>query len=302
MSSATRVRCAVPAKARLGECPLWSQSEGVLYWVDIDGKAVHRFDPRSLRNETRTIGARPGSIGLTAQPGRLLLGSEDSLGVLDWASGRTIPWIELDSVGPGVRLNDGRCDPAGRYWTGSMYDPASANRFDGCLYRIEPDGSSEAVRRQVGVANGIAFSPDGSTMYFADTLRDTVWSFDYDVATGSATNEQVFLDFSNLPGRPDGACVDESGCYWVACVFGWAVARVTPAGDVDRVIELPVEKPTMPAFGGDGLRTLFVTSIGDGGPIEIAETQQEPGGLFALEPGVAGLPEPVFAGPLPKAL
>jgi sugar lactone lactonase YvrE len=133
-------------------------------------------------------------------------------------------------------------------------------------------------------------------MYFADTPRQTVWAYDYDVATGDARNERVFIDFTGLPGRPDGACVDQDGCYWIACVGGWAVIRVTPDGAVDRRIDLPVQKPTMPAFGGPGLETLFVTSIGAGGSSPMAPGQHDPGGLFAIETGARGLVEPRFGG------
>jgi len=164
------------------------------------------------------------------------------------------------------------------------------------LHRMDPDGASETVRRGVGVSNGLAFSPDGTTMYHADTLCDTVWAYDYDPTTGERGRERVFTDFADLPGSPDGACVDAAGCYWVACVFGWAVARLTPDGDVDRIIELPVEKPTMPAFGGPGLDTLFVTSIGGGGTHEVAPDQPEAGRLMTIEVGATGIVEPTFGG------
>lgn len=295
MSSRTAISCLLPAAAELGECPVWSPGEDKLYWVDISGRTIHRYQPASGHDDVREISTRPGSIALTSEPGHLLVASEDFIGYFDWESSELTTWFALDSVLPEVRLNDGRCDPAGRFWVGSMYEPSSANRFEGQLYQIEADGTHTVIRRQVGVANGLAFSPDGAIMYFADTLRETVWSYEYDIETGSIRNETVFTDFADLPGKPDGACVDESGCYWVACVYGWAVARLSPKGAVDRIIEMPVEKPTMPAFGGSDLDILFVTSIrgraedGDRG-------QADSGGLFALEPGVAGLPEPRFAG------
>jgi len=166
----------------------------------------------------------------------------------------------------------------------------------GLLHRVEADGTAVTVRSGIGVANGLAFAPDGRTMYFADTHRDTVWSYDFDIATGAATNERVFLDFGPLPGRPDGACIDEGGCYWIACVYGSMVLRVTPAGSIDRRIVVPVTKPTMPAFGGLDLSTLFITSIGGGGSHAIDPAQPDAGGLFAIDVGVRGLPEPRFAG------
>jgi sugar lactone lactonase YvrE len=151
------------------------------------------------------------------------------------------------------------------------------------------------IQSGVGVSNGLAFSPDGAVMYWADTTRDLVWAYDYDAASGMRRNERVFLDFSSLPGRPDGACVDETGCYWVACVYGWSLLRATPAGAVDRIIELPVEKPSMPAFGGSDLDTLYLTSISTGGSVPLAPGQPWAGGLLALVPGVKGLAEPLFA-------
>ena len=290
------VECVVPGGALLGECPVWSGREGLLYWVDIEGRAIHRYDPARGVDEQRPVPGRPGSIALTADPGQLLVAAENRLAFFDWGREAWTEWVVLEPEGTGNRLNDGRCDPAGRFWVGSMFDPAAAGRFSGILHRVAPDGEAMAVRRKVGVANGLAFSPDGGTMYWADTARETVWAYDYDVATGAALRERVFLDFGPLPGRPDGACVDQDGCYWIACVHGWAVLRVRPDGVVDRRIELPVEKPTMPAFGGSDLRTLFVTSIGRGGSAPGAPGQREAGGLFALEPGTGGLPEPSFGG------
>ncbi len=284
----------VQAQALLGECPLWSDLEERLYWVDIDGRAIHRYDPASNVDEQRSVPGRPGSIALTSEAGRLLVAIEQSLAFFEWESGSCRPWMPLEPEGTGNRLNDGRCDRAGRFWVGSMFDPAASRRFTGMLHRVDPDGRLATMRTGVGVANGLAFSPDGSTMYFADTLRQTVWAYDYDMTSGDPRNERVFLDFSGLPGGPDGACVDQDGCYWIACVYGWAVLRVTPQGAIDRRIDLPVEKPTMPAFGGPGLSTLFVTSIGEGGSRPSTPGQRDPGGLFAIDTGTRGLAEPRF--------
>jgi len=290
----TSVDVAVPAQAALGECPLWSPDDGRLYWVDIDGRLIHRFDPSAGRDEQRQVSGRPGSLARTMDPNRLLLAVENETAWFDWETGGTTPWLRLESAGTGNRLNDGRTDAAGRFWVGSMYERAADRRFTGQLHRIDPDGSVLTVRHNVGVANGLAFDPDLSRMYFADTLHDMVWRYDYEPETGAARNETPFIDFSDLPGRPDGACVDAEGGYWVAAVYGWAVLRFTPDGVLDRTIELPVQAPTMPAFGGSDLRTLFVTSIGRGGSIELSPDQHEAGGLFAIDTGVAGRVEPAF--------
>ncbi len=280
----------------LGECPVWERAANRLWWVDIDGRLVRRFTPSTGAFEKRELPGRPGSFALTKHADRLLVAMENQVGWFDWVDGSWDPWRDLESGETGNRLNDGRCDPAGRLWVGSMYERASAGRFTGMLHRVETTGEVFTDRFNIGVSNGLAFSPSGDTMYFSDTLRETIWTYHYDVETGRRSDERVFNDFADLPGRPDGACIDTDGCYWVACVYGWAVARLTPKGRVDRVIELPVEKPTMPAFGGSALDTLFVTTIGEDGSHPASPGQPEAGHLFALDVGARGLPEPRFAG------
>ena len=279
------------APHQLGECPLWDERLGVLYVIDIDGRCVQRFDPSADAWETRPLAGRPGSIAITPDPTVLLVATEDDIGWLSWGSGAFEDWITVDTGGASNRLNDGAVSRDGRFWVGSMHEDATDT--SGLLYRIDGDATVHQERSQVGVPNGLAFSPNGSTMYFADTLRDTVWAFDYDMDSGVAARERVFLDFADLPGRPDGATVDVDGCYWIACVFGNAIARITPAGAVDRVIELPVDKPTKPAFGGTALDVLFVTSIGGGGSHR--ESARPNGQLIAIDVGVSGLPEPILS-------
>jgi sugar lactone lactonase YvrE len=289
-----KVECVLPAAAELGECPVWSPEEGLLYWVDIDGRAVHAFDPAQGTDRKWQLEVRPATVARTSEPTRLLVAAENEIGWLNLDTGALTPWVKLEESQEGVRLNDGRCDPAGRLWVGGMFVPTSAMRFEAYLHRVEPDGSFSTVRDKVGCANGSAFSHDGSVMYWADTLHSLVWAYDYDVDTGEQHNERVFLDFDPLPGKPDGACVDADGCYWIACVGGGAVARITPRGDVDRIVAVPVIRPTMPAFGGPNLDTLYVTSIGVRDPDQ--DGPGDHGGIFAFQPGVQGLPEPIFGG------
>ncbi|WP_420612579.1 SMP-30/gluconolactonase/LRE family protein [Candidatus Spongiisocius sp.] len=285
---------AVRAGALLGECPLWSPEESVLYWEDIDGRLVHRYDPETGIDETRSIPGRPGSMVRTGQAGRLLIAAENELVWFDWESGTVTPWVTLETPGTGNRLNDGRTDPAGRYWVGSMYEVAADRRFTGQLYRIEGDGSFSVIRREVGVPNALSFDPERDRMYFADSLHSTIWAYDYDLDTGTARNETVFTEFSGLPGRPDGACVDSEGCLWVAAVHGGAVLRFAPDGRLDRRIDVPVTKPTMTAFGGRDLGTLFVTSIGGGGS-HPPTGQPGDGDLLAIDAGATGVPDAPFA-------
>lgn len=280
---------------QLGECPLWDPRMGQLYSIDIDGRTVHRTQPATGATASRHLTGRPGSIALTSDPGVLLVAVEDQLGWLDWETGALTTWLPLATGGPHNRLNDGACDRSGRFWVGSMHEDASEST--GLLHRVLDSGRSSVIRRNTGVPNGLAFSPDGGAMYYADSLARTVWAFDYDSSTGEPSSERVLTDFDGLPGTADGATVDEDGCYWIACVFGSAVARITPSGDIDRLVELPIDKPTKPAFGGTDLDVLFVTSIGGGGSHERPDDPGLSGRLIAIDVGVRGVHEPIHAGP-----
>lgn len=290
-----RVEVAVAAGAMLGECPVWSGAEQVLYWIDIDGRRIHRFDPVSGNDAQRTVGGRPGSIGLTPERGRLLLAAEHEAGDFQWETGAVEPWIQLEPAGTGNRMNDGRVDPAGRFWVGSMFERTAERRSTGMLHRVDADGTVTTHRRGVGVSNSLAFAPDGATMYWSDTPTSTVWSHDYDPETGQPGPARLFADFADLPGRPDGACVDDSGAVWIACVSGGALVRIAPDGALDRVVSVPVASPTMPAFGGADLGSLFVTSIGSSTSVSAPANAPLDGAVLALDVGVRGVPEPVFA-------
>jgi len=294
------------APARLGEGPLWSAGEQVLYWIDIDGRAIHRYDPSTDTDDQRSTPGRPGSLALTTRPGTLLVATEAEAVWFDWATGATRPFVDLEEPGAGIRMNDGRTDPAGRFLAGSMFEDTGAGRFVGTLHAIEADGSTRAVRRAVGVSNGLAFDPDRGLMYWADTPTRQVLKWDYDADSGTATNERFFFDYETVEGKPDGACVDADGFYWSASVRGWALTRVAPDGSVERRIELPVELPTMPCFGGPNLDLLFVTSIStgsadDGDPVDVARRRGvAPGSLLVIDlaaQGIQGRLDAPFAGP-----
>jgi len=293
------VEVAVAEPAELGECPLWSANEQLLYWIDIDGHAVHRYDPSSGLDDTCSLPARPGSMALTATTGRLLVAMEHELVWLDWSSGQIEPFVGLEEPGVGIRLNDGRTDPAGRFIVGSMFEDTKAAKRVGSLHEVSADRSTRVLRSEVGTANGLGFDTDRGRMYFADTPTERVVMWDYDDAAGERINERTFFDYSTIEGKPDGACVDADGCYWSASVYGWAVTRITPDGSVDRRIELPVHKPSMPAFGGPDLSTLFVTSIGGGGTVASTPGRDgvAPGALLAIDlssEGISGRLDPLF--------
>ncbi len=192
------------------------------------------------------------------------------------------------------RFNDGRCDRRGRFFAGSMHEPRT--RDAGVLWRFDTLGVATAIAGGVTVANGLAWSPDDRLMYWADTFTQRIWTFDYDIDSGTVANRRLWLDAaSNAVGFPDGAAVDAEGCYWSARYMGGAVVRFTPDGRVDRVIEVPTERVTMCAFGGADLRTLYITTAWN--RMTDAERAADPhaGGLFAIDAGVTGLPEPRFA-------
>ena len=285
--------------AALGESPVWCPEEVILYWVDIDSKTIHRHDPATGTHGTRSIDGRPGSIALTSTPGRLLIASEHRLLELDWDTGAVTPFVDLEAASTGNRLNDGCCDSSGRFVVGSMYADTNAGRTTGTLHRIHHSGKVETLRTHIGVTNGLAFDTTRNRMYFSDTPTEQVLVFDYEPSTGALSNQRLFFDYHKYPGKPDGACVDADGCYWSASVYGWALLRITPDGDVDCRIELPIQKPSMPCFGGANLDTLFVTTIGVGGtiPSEPGRDGFEPGATLAIEGlGVKGIVEPRFAG------
>lgn len=289
------VTCVVAADALLGECPLWVADENVLFWIDIDGRTLHRHAPDGA-DRSYALPARPGSIANTTVPGVLLMSMEHTIGWFDTTDGTFRFWRALEEGGTGNRLNDGRTDGAGRFWVGSMWATGKDRRFTGRLHRVEADGSATTTRRNIGVSNGLAFSPDHGTMYFADSLHQVVWAYDYDVGTGEATNERVFVDYEHRPGAPDGACVDAEGHYWSAAVFGWSINRFDPAGNLVQTIDLPVQKPTMPAFGGPNLDRLYVTTIGDRPEDPPCPGQTSPGGLFLIDVDSVGLTDAPFAG------
>lgn len=277
----------------LGECPVWNSEESALYWEDIEGRVIHRFDSATDSFERRDLPGRPGSFAQSPQRGTLTVAMDTSLVHLDWATGDTDTVLQIEDPTNGNRLNDGRCDPSGRFVVGTMWPEPDHKKYNGALYRIDTDGSVDTLETDVGIPNGLVFDPERKRMYWADTFRATVWVWDYDVDTGERSNKRVFFDYraSGARGLPDGACLDADGCYWSASVNGWALTRITPNGDVDMVIDVPVAMPTMPAFGGSDLSTIYVTSINGGEVDETRSAGVPAGALLAVHAGVEGVPE-----------
>jgi len=290
----------VDARNATGESPVWRSDEQALYWVDIPARALHRW---SANGHAQWVGNEMlACIASRADmPGQWIAGMESGLFSLKPEADGTLtasPLATVEHAAPAMRFNDGRCDRQGRFVAGTMALDMSLAQRTGCLYSYGGDGVGTAPLRQLLddfiVPNGLAFSPDGRTMYLSDSHPSvqTIWAFDYDTETGTPSNRRVFVDMNPLPGRPDGAAMDADGCYWICGNDAGLIHRFTPEGRLDRSLEVPVKKPSMCAFGGPKLDTLFVTSIRPGGDLS---DQPLAGGLFALRPGTQGIAEPMFA-------
>jgi sugar lactone lactonase YvrE len=282
--------CVLDARANLGECPIWSSREQVLYWVDINAPALHRFDPATGLDTTMPM---PESIGCFAlrRTGGFVVALRSGIWIAssDGSLERKIVAAPYDPARH--RFNDGRCDPQGRLFAGSMNERRDA--ASGALYRLNADGSLTEVIAGITISNGLAWSPDGRTMYHADTPAHTVRAYDYDLSTGTPANPRTFANWLGETDRPDGAAVDSAGNYWSAFYRGGKIVQVSWRGDIIGEYPIPAMCPTMCAFGGADLKTLYVTTARQmREPEELARLPQS-GGVFAMHVDVPGLPEPL---------
>jgi sugar lactone lactonase YvrE len=276
------------ARCSVGENPLYDIARNRLYWIDVrETPAIHALDVTSGAELHWPMREDIGSIALAGGT-RLLAGLRSGFALFDTADASLLPLHDPEPHLPANRLNDGRCDPAGRYWCGSM-NPESASA-DGSVYVLEPDGRCRHVLGDLLTPNGIAWSPEGDRMYLADTRRGLIWCFGYDVRDGRLGERRVFADLGALPGGPDGATVDEEGFLWSAQFDGGCVIRFAPDGRIDRLLRLPVARPTACGFGGDDWRTLFVTTGTRGLDAHALREQPLAGRVLALDVGVRGLP------------
>ncbi|KUM81123.1 SMP-30/gluconolactonase/LRE family protein [Streptomyces sp. ISL-22] len=282
--TATAYEVAVRAEAELGEGPTWDPERGRLIWIDILGSRIHTYDPvsgaRTVRTTPQHIGAVKPRTG-----GGLVLNLRDGVGLLD--ADDTFRWLHHEPV-PGRRANDAAVAPDGSLWAGTMrYDEAPGG---GTLSRITGDGSVEVILDDVAVSNGTGWSPDGRLMYYIDSPTRRIDVFDY--ADGRAVNRRPLVEIEEGAGFPDGLTVDADGCVWVALWEGAAVRRYTPAGELDRVIPLPVPRVTACAFAGPGLTDLYITTarVGLTSPPPLA------GSLLVVPGAGKGLAQPAFAG------
>lgn len=281
------------ARADLGEAPSWDADAGDLIWVDITGGVVHRFDPGTERDEAFEVG-QPVGAAVPTSSGRLALAANSGFLVLDPATGEIEQIVELEEAQPGTGMNDGKCDPAGRFWAGTK--DVEGGRALGSLYRLDADHRLTKVLTGVTISNGLGWSPDHRTMYYIDSPTYRIDAFDYDITSGTVSNRRSHVEIPRSWGLPDGMTVDEQGFLWVAFWGGSAVRRIAPDGRVDAVVRFPVTQVTSCAFVGPDLSDLFVTSARSGLTDAALNEQPLAGGLFRVRPGVRGLRSPRFAG------
>jgi sugar lactone lactonase YvrE len=291
-STKPRIEAIANTTDRLGETPLWDADANELSWIDIETSRLHRLlDGRAGKPATHAIEVEYLGCQALAGTSRRLVATDRRLQFLDLATGALAPFVSIDEEGD-TRLNDGRVDAHGRLWIGTM-DKGLKSRV-GSLYRVDPDGTVERMFSDTIVSNGIAFSPDGRTMYFTDTRRHLSFAFDLDLDDGRISNRRLFADYSKTGERPDGACVDVDGCLWAAFFAGGRVVRYTPDGHVDQAIELPVTNPTCVCFGGPQLKTLFVTTARKFMSESALAAEPLAGAVLAIEGVGQGVPEHSF--------
>ena len=275
----------------LGESPVWDPESGSLFWVDIAGRKVRRLHLASGKEETWSTPSLVGSIGL-APNGRLVMGLQDGFYLLQLATGAIEPIARLDSPHPHMRLNDGKTDRSGRFICGGMGLHGDAL---GALHRLTAPGKLETLATGIRISNAICFSPAGDRLYFADSLARKIMVYDYTRNGTELGAPRLFFDTESLGSVPDGATVDSDGHVWVALVEAGKIARISPQGEVVAVLEVPVEFPTCPAFGGDTMDVLFVTSIRDSGSGRMVSSHPDAGVLLAISGlGVRGIADARF--------
>lgn len=280
--------------AGIGESPAWSDPEQALFWIDIESCQINRFDPSSGENRVWDLPTTPGCFVFRGGGGAIIP-CQDGIYDLDFADG-TLRCLEKAPFDPAIwRFNDGKCDRQGRLWVGSMpLTLEEIGEIKGTLYRY--DGAEILATMNIDIPNGLAFSPDGETMYRAESLQRKIYAYDYDAKVGTFSNERIFAEFTPELGFPDGATVDSGGGYWVALANGESgghVARIKPDGELDFYLDTPVSSPLMVAFGGPNFSTLYITSG------KYLASASHPnfelcGSIFAVETDYCGIAESIF--------
>ncbi len=289
------------AIALLGECPLWSVRDQALYWVDISGRAIHRFKPADHTETRWPAPSEPGCIAL-AEAGGLIAALRAGFFRFDPDGGEFLKIAEAPYDPASFRFNDGRCDAAGRFFAGAMFEPRTAEHAS--MYVLDKGQVREAWGPKQGwgvkVSNGLAFSADGCWAFQSDTPNHVVYQFEFDQVAGRASHRRIFAERPAnrtdpaYGGRPDGAAIDAEGCYWSAQFEGGQVLRFSPGGEVIGRVGVAARRTTMVAFGGDKLQTMYITTAREGATPDELTGFPHAGKLFAIDLPVAGRAEPLY--------
>lgn len=286
-----KAQCVVDSGNTLGECPLWSPSEACLYWIDVATPGIWRYAPSSGRIDKWALPKPPGAIALH-HGGGLLVALRRGFGRFDPRSGVLSP-IEVPGLALGdERFNDGRVDRRGRFWVGTL--DRRLREPVGRLYRFDPAHVLQAEDHGFVLSNGIAWSPDGGRMYFAETSSRQVYEYRYDAESGRLADRRCFADVGPGHGGPDGLCVDAEGNVWVTLFERSVINMYRPDGRPGACVRLPVRRPTSCTFGGPDMRTLYITSARIGLSDSELQEQAQAGGVWAVEVAQTGQTENVF--------
>jgi L-arabinonolactonase len=277
-------------RALVAESPTWSASEHALYWLDGRKDTIYRIDVNSGARSSWTTPAKVNALGLRAAGG-LIVALKSGIATLDIATGAFDHLVTPAPYTDAMRMNDGKVDCAGRFWFGTMHDDAAD--ASGYIYRLDPNGTLTTIDAGYTIPNGFAWSPDERTMYLADSQLRTIYAYDFDATSGEARNRRPFAQTAEGT-MPDGATIDADGYLWSANVGGWGIARFAPDGALDRRLEVPVQRPTSVIFGGDDLRTLYITTASRRLTPEALAAQPLAGAILAVRLDVPGLPAHSF--------
>jgi sugar lactone lactonase YvrE len=279
-------------KALLGEGPIWNHETQQLYWVDIEKRQLHLYTPTTGEDTYFNTGQRVGTV-VPIENGGALVALQNGIHSMDLSDGSL--QLIVNPLDEEVRFNDGKCDPLGRFWVGSMH--LQAKDYAAALYMLDSQQQLQQKIDSVTISNGIIWSLDNQTMYYIDTPTRQVKAYDYDIESGSISNPRTVITVPEERGAPDGMTIDEEGMLWIAHWGGSIVGRYNPAnGELMRQINVPAPNVTACAFGGESLDKLYITTASIGMSDEQKQQYPEAGGLFVCEPGVRGVPADFYQG------
>ncbi|ACR10681.1 SMP-30/gluconolactonase/LRE family protein [Teredinibacter turnerae] len=282
------VQVALKTNANLGECPRWDEHDQRLYWVDINQKQLHRFNPVTGEDDFVQFEEEIGCFALRAPGKGFVMGMRSGFNFMETWGAALIPIADPEAELTHNRFNDGRCDARGRFVAGTVYPPK--DRDGANLWSLDTNLTVSKLADGLLTSNGAAFSPDSAVFYYSDTPKHVIYRCDYDIETGQISNREVFHQFEFGNGRPDGAAIDVEGCYWTALYEGGRVVRLSPQGEILQEIAVPARCPTMVAFGDEDMRTLYITTVGNR-PDEELKDYPDSGSLFKVRVETPGIEE-----------